>query len=85
MSTTGTADSNGHKTASSTITTQPLPASRKVFVTGTRANVRVPMREISLTPTKSMNGGGLAPNEPITVYDTSGPYTDPSMQIDLRL
>ncbi|HSC57152.1 MAG TPA: phosphomethylpyrimidine synthase ThiC, partial [Nitrospira sp.] len=85
MSTTGTADSNGHKTASSTITTQPLPASRKVFVTGTRAGVRVPMREISLTPTKSMNGGPPVANEPITVYDTSGPYTDPSMQIDLRL
>ena len=43
------------------------------------------MREITLTPTKSMNGGAPVPNEPIVVYDTSGPYTDPSVQIDLRM
>jgi phosphomethylpyrimidine synthase len=79
------ADGNSHKTTSSTITTQPFPASRKIFVTGTRANVRVPMREISLTPTTSMNGGAPVPNEPITVYDTSGPYTDPSVPIDVRM
>ncbi len=43
------------------------------------------MREITLTPTKSMNGGAPVPNEPIVVYDTSGPYTDPSAKIDLRM
>src|SRR5438094_882813 len=51
----------------------PLPASTKVFVDGTRDGVRVPMREIALT-----NG------ERVTVYDTSGPYTDPAAAIDLR-
>ena len=75
---------NGHTPASTPITTQPLPASRKVFVTGANPGVRVPMREISLTPTKSMNGGAPTPNDPITVYDTSGPYTDPAVTIDVR-
>ena len=76
---------NGEKTTSSVITTQPFPASRKVFVTGTTPGLRVPMREISLTPTRSMNGGNPTPNEPITVYDTSGPYTDPSLKVDVRM
>ncbi|MDE3244266.1 MAG: phosphomethylpyrimidine synthase ThiC [Nitrospirota bacterium] len=63
--------------------TQPFPGSRKVYVEGTRG-VRVPMREISLTPTKSTNGGAPTPNQPVTVYDTSGPYTDPDATIDVR-
>jgi phosphomethylpyrimidine synthase len=74
---------NGDKTMSMPITTQPFPASRKVFVTGTNG-IRVPMREISLTPTKSMKEVST-PNEPITVYDTSGPYTDPSVEVDVRM
>ncbi len=82
---TQAADGNGHKKTSSTITTQPFPASRKIFVAGTHTGVRVPMREIGLTSTRSMNGGVPVPNEPITVYDTSGPYTDPSVPIDVRM
>ncbi|HKT34150.1 MAG TPA: phosphomethylpyrimidine synthase ThiC, partial [Nitrospira sp.] len=74
---------DGHHTSAS-ISTQPFPASRKVFVEGNHPGVRVPMREISLTPTKSMNGGVPVPNEPLVVYDTSGPYTDPSAKIDVR-
>jgi phosphomethylpyrimidine synthase len=42
------------------------------------------MREISLTPTRPANGGPPIPNPPVTVYDTSGPYTDPAVAIDLR-
>jgi phosphomethylpyrimidine synthase len=76
---------NGHHTTAPAISTQPFPASRKVFVEGAQAGVRVPMREIALTPTKSANGGSPTPNDPIAVYDTSGPYTDPSAQIDLRM
>ncbi|HET9866588.1 MAG TPA: phosphomethylpyrimidine synthase ThiC, partial [Nitrospira sp.] len=75
---------NGHPTGTPPVTTQPFPASRKVFVTGTRPGVRVPMREIALTPTKSPNGGAPTENEPLVVYDTSGPYTDQSVTIDLR-
>ena len=78
--------SNGQKKTdgAATLTTAPFPASRKIHVTGAHPGVRVPMREISLSPTKSMNGGAPVPNEPITIYDTSGPYTDPSVTIDAR-
>ena len=78
--------SNGQNTTdnAATLTTAPFPASRKIHVSGAHPGVRVPMREISLSPTKSMNGGAPTPNEPITIYDTSGPYTDPSVTIDAR-
>ena len=61
---------------------QPFPRSRKVYVQGTRADIRVPMREISLDVTPTAFGGES--NVPVTVYDTSGPYTDPSVTIDVR-
>ena len=80
----GSATSNGHASAESALTTTPFPASRKVYVQGAQAGVRVPMREISLTATKSMNGSTAISNEPITIYDTSGPYTDPTVTIDAR-
>ena len=70
---------------------QPLPNSRKVYVEGSRPDIRVPMREISQADTPLMfggeNGAGGAhaePNPPIFVYDCSGPYTDPAAQIDIR-
>ncbi len=66
------------------ITTTPFPASQKVYVTGRAAGVRVPMREVSLTPTQALNNGTPTPNAPVTVYDTSGPYTDPAVAIDIR-
>ncbi|QNR98069.1 phosphomethylpyrimidine synthase ThiC [Stenotrophomonas sp. 169] len=61
--------------------TRPIPGSRKVHVTGSRDDVQVPMREITLAPSPAMFGG--ADNAPLTVYDTSGPYTDPDVRIDL--
>ncbi|MBG0841977.1 phosphomethylpyrimidine synthase ThiC [Ectopseudomonas toyotomiensis] len=61
---------------------QPFPRSQKVYVQGTRADIRVPMREISLDVTPTDFGGEI--NAPVTVYDTSGPYTDPSVTIDVR-
>ncbi|TDU30978.1 hydroxymethylpyrimidine synthase [Panacagrimonas perspica] len=61
---------------------KPFPASRKIFVDGVAPGVRVPMREISQTDTRTATGA--EPNPPITVYDTSGPYTDPAAVIDLR-
>jgi phosphomethylpyrimidine synthase len=60
----------------------PLPASRKVYVQGTRADVRVPMREIAQTDTPASMGAEA--NPPLAVYDTSGPYTDPDARIDIR-
>ena len=53
---------------------QPFPNSRKVYVEGSRADIRVPMREISLADTPTDMGGEK--NDPLYVYDTSGPYTD---------
>ena len=67
----------------SPLTMTPFPASGKVYVDGTQPGVRVPMREISLTPTKGTNGAG-SNNAPVIVYDTSGPYTDPAVTIDVR-
>ncbi len=61
--------------------TTPIPGSRKVFVEGSRADLRVPMREIALSRTPTVFGG--EDNPPVTVYDTSGPYTDPEVRIDL--
>ncbi|HLA33782.1 MAG TPA: phosphomethylpyrimidine synthase ThiC [Rhodocyclaceae bacterium] len=52
----------------------PLPNSRKIYVMGSRPDIRVPMREIAQA----------GDNPPLTVYDTSGPYTDPAVKIDIR-
>jgi phosphomethylpyrimidine synthase len=71
-------------TPSSTLTTKPFPASRKVYVTGSHPSIRVPMREITLTPTQGPNGEIPRPNPPVTVYDPSGPYTDSNVSINVR-
>ena len=60
----------------------PLPNSRKIYVTGSRPDVRVPMREISQSDTPAH--AGAEPNPPVYVYDTSGPYSDPQASIDIR-
>ncbi|MFO0521343.1 MAG: phosphomethylpyrimidine synthase ThiC [bacterium] len=62
--------------------TQPFPRSRKVYVGGSRPDIQVPMREISQSDTPA--GMGAEVNPPLFVYDTSGPYTDPSVMIDIR-
>jgi phosphomethylpyrimidine synthase len=57
---------------------EQLPASKKIYVAGTiHADVRVPMREIEVSPTKSYTGA-ITPNEPVRVYDCSGPWGDPN-------
>ena len=60
---------------------QPFPKSRKIYVEGSRPDLRVPMREVSQNSTHTASGE--EPNPPLTVYDTSGPYTDPAVAIDL--
>src|SRR5262245_25307409 len=70
--------------AGSPVTRDPFPGSRKTYVQGSQPGVRVPMREIAVTPTRSAPGLPAAENPPVTVYDTSGPYTDPAVAIDLR-
>jgi len=59
-----------------------FPNSRKVYIEGSRPNIRVPMREILLSPTQT--GSGAEENSPALVYDTSGPYTDSGICIDLK-
>ncbi|WP_250901755.1 MULTISPECIES: phosphomethylpyrimidine synthase ThiC [unclassified Dyella] len=61
--------------------TRPIPGSRKIHVQGSRPDLRVPLREICQAKTPTLFGG--EDNPPVTVYDTSGPYTDPSYQVDL--
>jgi len=61
---------------------EPLPASRKIYVQGSRADIRVPMREIVQTDTPA--SFGAEKNAALAVYDTSGPYTDPDARIDIR-
>jgi phosphomethylpyrimidine synthase len=61
---------------------QPFPNSRKVYIRGSRPDMRVPMREISLSPTPSRQG--VEENAPVLVYDTSGAYSDPDTTIDLQ-
>jgi phosphomethylpyrimidine synthase len=62
--------------------THPLPGSHKVYIEGAHG-IRVPMREITLHPTKGIDGR-VEINPPLRVYDTSGPYTDPGAVIDLH-
>ncbi|MGH8091548.1 MAG: phosphomethylpyrimidine synthase ThiC, partial [Rudaea sp.] len=61
--------------------TRPIPGSRKIHVAGSRADIRVPMREIVLADTPVMFG--VEKNAPFATYDTSGPYTDPDYRVDL--
>ncbi len=61
---------------------KPFPASRKIHVAGKLPGVQVPFREISLSPTRDF-AGNLTANEPVVLYDTSGPYTDPAVTIDV--
>ena len=59
-----------------------FPASKKVYKKGSRADIRVPFREVTLTPTAGRFGN--EDNAPLELYDTSGPYTDDSARLDLR-
>ncbi|MGF6111623.1 phosphomethylpyrimidine synthase ThiC [Pseudomonas sp. ADAK2] len=61
---------------------QPFTRSQKIYVQGSRPDILVPMREISLDVTPTDFGGEI--NAPVVVYDTSGPYTDPNVIIDVR-
>ena len=69
--------------STSAITRTPFPKSQKIYVPGERfPDVRVPMRQISQSPTRAK--GGLVENDPVVVYDTSGPYSDPAVEIDVH-
>ena len=63
-------------------TKKPFANSRKIYIQGSRPDIQVPFREISLSDTPSMFGAEK--NPPVMVYDTSGPYTDPTIDVDIR-
>ncbi|MHB8474119.1 MAG: phosphomethylpyrimidine synthase ThiC [Gammaproteobacteria bacterium] len=63
---------------------RPFANSRKIYIAGSRPDIRVPMREISQAETPAGFGADAQQNPPIPVYDTSGPYTDPAISVDLR-
>ncbi|HMI01993.1 MAG TPA: phosphomethylpyrimidine synthase ThiC [Pedobacter sp.] len=67
------------------ISRSPFPASKKIWVKGQLHDIEVAMREVSLSDTKIHNGFGLTElNAPVTIYDTSGPYTDVDADIDVK-
>ena len=72
----------------SQITRDPFPASEKIYVSGTiHKDIKVAMRQINLTDSKAMFTKGQFvkdKNEPVVVYDTSGPFTDPNIEIDVK-
>lgn len=75
------------KPSQEAITRDGFPNSKKIYVQGQlHQDVRVAMREITLAPTKKgpRDEDIIEENPPVTVYDTSGPYTDPSIEIDVR-
>ena len=66
---------------------EAYPNSQRIYLTGSRSDIRVPMREIQLSPTLlggSKDNPQYEPNEPIPVYDTAGPYGDPHAGLDVR-
>lgn len=68
------------------INVSSYPNSRKVYHEGSLYPIKVAMREISQYPTVKIENGKRVeyPNEPVTVYDTSGPYTDPEIKININ-
>jgi len=76
-------NSDPSKSATSAVSSDQLPNSKKIYVSGTiHPNIRVPFREISLAPTKTMSGE-IEVNEPVRVYDTSGPWGDDDVDLDV--
>ena len=61
--------------------TRPFPGSKKIYIEGSRPDIQVPMREVTQSPTTTSSEP--EDNPPITVYDTSGPFTDPEVSVDL--
>ena len=64
--------------------TYSFPSSRRVYVQGSQPDIAVPMREIQLSPTETTGNGASEPNEPFLTYDTSGPFSDPNITLDIR-
>ncbi|MGD8189028.1 phosphomethylpyrimidine synthase ThiC [Brevibacillus ginsengisoli] len=75
--------SNYQESLSAITTPRQYPNSRKFYVSGSRPDIQVPMREIALHPTRSINGE-MKENAPLQIYDTSGVYTDESVNMNIH-
>tara|TARA_B110000037_G_scaffold146860_1_gene165785 strand:+ start:787 stop:2724 length:1938 start_codon:yes stop_codon:yes gene_type:complete len=75
-------NSDQDSAASDPTGTTQFPASTRVYIEGSRPDIQVPMREVSLSPTQRPNGAGEEPNEPVRIYDTSGAWGDPEFHGD---
>ncbi len=75
-------EQSGTSASKKTVDMTSYPASEKVYITGSRTDIRVPMRKVSLSETP--NSFGAEQNPPVYLYDTSGPFTDPAVTIDLK-
>jgi phosphomethylpyrimidine synthase len=75
-----------NKPSQSVITREPFPASKKIYVKGKIHDIEVAMREITLSDTvnKFKTTAPIEKNAPVVVYDTSGPFTDPNIELDVR-
>ncbi|MEI7795413.1 MAG: phosphomethylpyrimidine synthase ThiC, partial [Methylococcaceae bacterium] len=70
-------------TAATSIKIDSYPASEKIYVQGSRPDIQVPMRKITLSDTP-VHFGAVEKNGPLYIYDTSGVYTDPNVDVDLK-
>ena len=70
-------------TTASSVKIDSYPASEKIYVQGSRPDIQVPMRKINLSDTP-VHFGAVEKNGPLYVYDTSGVYTDPNVEVDLK-
>ncbi len=61
---------------------KPFPNSRKSYAVGRAADIKVPMRQVTQSP--AVTSSGMEPNPSVSLYDTSGPYSDPNITIDIR-
>src|SRR5438874_11810975 len=78
----GSTKTNPRKSVKSVVDSSALPNSKKIYIAGKiHSDIRVPFREISLAPTKTMSGE-IEVNEPVRVYDTSGRWGDPTVTVD---
>ena len=71
------------ETTTSSVKIDSYPASEKIYVQGSRPDIQVPMRKITLSDTP-VHFGAVETNGPLYVYDTSGVYTDPNVEVDLK-
>src|ERR1044071_9395349 len=75
--------SNANDSANHTGSQFQFPRSTRIYVEGSKSDIRVPMREVHLNVTRGVNGA-VEDNQPVRVYDASGPWGDPALQCSVH-